>query len=671
MLQPYIPLGPQRKATLQEILTRFEETSTYTYPLDNHHSIILSRDERESGNLRRYKNSPFPLLQNIEQFCTSLGGWNSELLEYGIRTRAKGPELSTNHRSGSQISLIHHSNLSSKGNWYLKLQYKRLSKYRSERKILEYWDLSWTLMLKSWSYRIASLNSWQSRWYKTLSLTELEKLWKGLHRILNLTETKTNVYNVWIESPKGKYRQLGVPNKPWRLYLHMLNQFISYIYDPHLPSSTYDGFLYNRGCKTWWEKLIWSPLLSTYSWIMEVDFSSGFPNLNLHFVAKALNSDGLLPPNLINLILTHLKSPLITAPTFPTFESFVEHHENLLWRKSDRSVHMGLGISPILYVITLHWGLQQLNLLNPYFTYKAYADDLTFFFQPRWIWNYFTRDWLTSLTFFASILTSQNPLLHSLNQEPLLQKIGLRFCLTKSGWVRIQWIWIRSLKSLGLTLYCKDNLWTQITKLYYHLPLTLHLKGSTRGRGMNPKTGKRSTPPSNQPLEWWTSDKTRVLDLTTLISHYQTYFGLLQSKLYSPLPLPKGILGNLRSNLKPLSLLDQLLKWKANHLLPHHEKLNLYNTSSKLNELMLNLTSPISQPNSLLNNHLRLWKLKPKWPSIKRWIKEYKEIKNPLNPLDENQPNYFIKYSELKLTKAQIQNYRELYKLEQENLNLP
>jgi len=90
----------------------------------------------------------------------------------------------------------------------------------------------------------------------------------------------------------------------------MLNIFLSYQYEPHLPSSEYHGFIYQRGCKSWWEDVLWNDILTKYNNIVEVDLSSGFPNMNLQTVRKALISDQLVPESIINLILTHLKSPL-------------------------------------------------------------------------------------------------------------------------------------------------------------------------------------------------------------------------------------------------------------------------------------------------------------------------------------------------------------------------
>jgi hypothetical protein len=70
-------------------------------------------------------------------------------------------------------------------------------------------------------------------------------------------------------------------------------------------------------------------MIKDYPNIIELDFSSGFPNLSLHGVEKALTQDGLIPPPIRNLILHHMKSPLIASSEFPTFETYVEHHENL------------------------------------------------------------------------------------------------------------------------------------------------------------------------------------------------------------------------------------------------------------------------------------------------------------------------------------------------------
>jgi hypothetical protein len=85
---------------------------------------------------------------------------------------------------------------------------------------------------------------------KTFNYKELRRIFNGLHMILSLTQQKTSIHNVWVESPAGKGRQLGVHNQSLRYYLKMLNQFLTYVYSPHLSRKIYDGFIYERGCKS-------------------------------------------------------------------------------------------------------------------------------------------------------------------------------------------------------------------------------------------------------------------------------------------------------------------------------------------------------------------------------------------------------------------------------------
>jgi len=309
---------------LKEILKEFGHKSYLKYKLDSGSYLILTKDSRKIQSYKRYYDSPFPLLGNLEVFSTTVGEWNNELKKYGLKTRSKANEHPTT-LVGTKIHLCYYDTLNSKGNRYLRQQYKRLNLYRTSGNSLRYWRLSWELMHRSWNFRLASLNSWHSTWYKDLARYELSRLMKGLNKILNLDLVQTTLQNVWIESPRGKYRQLSIPPKSWRLYFHMLNFFISYIYSPHLSLNHYDGFIYQRGCKSFWENLLWSPLLSNYSNLMEVDLSSGFPNMSLKILRQALLHDGLIPPCYIHLILHHLKSKMNESTLFPTFESYVEN----------------------------------------------------------------------------------------------------------------------------------------------------------------------------------------------------------------------------------------------------------------------------------------------------------------------------------------------------------
>jgi len=668
-LKSYYSLKKDRTSKIKDIITQFGENSFIKYSLDLTTSLILTKDERSLNTKRRFKNSPFPKLSNIEYFSSSAGDWDQELLSYGIQTRSKTTNLNTS--LGIRIHLIKIDSVNCRGNRYLNRQYNGLKRKRDNKDYLRYWQHCWTLMLKSKVFRQSCLNSWLPTWYKTLKFKEVSKILNGLNPIINLKQQQTLVKNVWIESPLGKWRQLGIPNKTWRLYLHILNMFISYLYSPYLDPEIYDGFIYERGCKSWWETVLWSPLLENYNWLIEVDFSSGFPNLNLHSVSEALKSDGLIPLSIINLILTHLKSPLQESKTFPTLETFIENEENRNWRISDRSVPMGLGISPILYVITLNWAFRKLQLNGPDLKSKWYADDGSLYFNTQWLLNFPRWSGKGYYWILKEIYNRRNPILSYFNDHSLFKWVGLRFDSKKSGWIRIWGIWIKPYKSLGLSLYTSLNYLQQLYFLITQQPIPLSLKGSTRGRGANPLKKKSSTLPSSKELFYLSKTGGPNLDLMTLIRQYKPYFGLFQSKLYnssdiSNYKFPKLIY---KSN----SLLGILFKQNINKELPKLERLTLYNSGSKCNSILLNLEVEI---NSSLSFNL--------YKSLKR-CKVFLENDNPQilkvdisNPLKKNnkynlkEDDYFKKYSELNISIEKQQRYKQKYefnKMKTELLN--
>jgi len=655
-LKESFPEKSERLSVKEDLLKKLENESYVKYNLPNNTSLILSKEIRKVSKLKRYEDSPFPLLSNIECFNHAPGDWNSELIKYGIKTRHKLDDHQSAGESGVQVFLIKYSTLNNQSNKYLLKQYKRLRKFRDKREITKYWKLSWQLMTQSWSFRLACLNSWQPLWYRNQSIKELNKTWTGLNRILNLEELVSEVRNVWIESPKDKWRQLGIPSKSWRLYFHMLNMWITYIYDPYLSPKLYDGFIFNRGCKSWWEYVLWSPLLQIYSSIIELDFSSGFPNLSLHGVKRALHNDKLIPKNLINLILSHLKSSPHSASSYPTLETYIENEENQAWRKSCRSVHMGIGISPILFVITLNWALIKENLLSLNMTYKWYADDGSIFFNLKGLWEFFwTRSFSDKLLILKSLNQKENPILKVLNNSSTFQKVGLRICSKKSGLVRLFQIWIKPYKSLGLTLSTPLSIWKQVLYTLLWKPLPYSLQASTRGRGANPTKKQQATSPSNLKLDFKGKNKRRM-DLERMLLEYKPYFGLLLAKLYNNNKSPSS--QNKLLDSKPGSLLWKVNPHKQNKNLSKSERFTLYNAGSKMNWLFLSLISPgnpDSEPLLWINSQLER-EATPPWKEISRFApnmnhKDY-YICDCWNKADQS-VEYFKKYSEIKLTEEQ------------------
>jgi len=658
MLIPYYPVKESRTCLIKDILHQFVQKSEYKLSLDRDTSIFLKKDLRGINHLRRFENSPFPLLSNIELFSSTPGEWNKSLGQYGLKVRCKQNDDQKETEIGSSLYLIKYENPSSRVNRYLKKRYKLLSHYRSQNEITLYWTECIRLLHKSWGFKHACLNNWSSRWYKEYKTYELKKLWNGLNKILNLTQITTLIQNVWIESPKGKYRQLGVPPKSWRLYLHILNLFLSYIYSPYLPNSVYDGFLFGRGCKSWWETLLWSPLLNTFNSIYEVDFSSGFPNLNQESLRQALLHDGLVPLNLVNLFMQHLRSPLKSSHTFPTFETYVEHHENLPWRESYRSVHMGLGFSPLFFVITQNWALKQHPILSKV-AQKWYADDGSFYFNLPWIQLILKTCDTPPLRFLWETMKGQNPLISYLNSHPSLNSNGLRLCPKKSGLVKLFGFWLKPYKSLGLCLFTNESLLSQLTKLILGLSITLNLKSNTRGRGENPKTGRKSTLAQTKLLDYGPLEP--KLNLSRLLNHYQHYFGYLMAKLYSD-----DLVTNSPTKLKckkgsPLWYLQR----KRKNSFTSEDKITIYNAGSKMNKYYLSILKG-DNPSEYREIKELKSKLNPQWKPVNIDLLNT-PFPNPFTKKfskSEFDASGFKKYSELKLSKAQLEKYRSEFNLQ-------
>jgi len=143
-----MPVRSERAPFILSLLKQFESQNYLRHFLPDNTSIILHKDERQLNRLRRFEQSPFPLLSSIEYFSNSVGQWNTDLANYGIKTRTKLGDLPPTE-VGVRIHLIRHTSLSSKGNSFLKRQYSRLTNLRDQKRIIPYWRLFYLLLTTS------------------------------------------------------------------------------------------------------------------------------------------------------------------------------------------------------------------------------------------------------------------------------------------------------------------------------------------------------------------------------------------------------------------------------------------------------------------------------------------------------------------------------------------
>ena len=138
-LKPHVPDRKVRQTLISKLNAQFEKCSFLKYNLSSNQFLILSRDERKIRSLRRYKESPFPYLKNLEGFSIMLGEWNQELQDYNIQSREKlGDNPHNESLVGCQIFISCYNTINSKGNRYLRKQYRRLESYRQHHLIDSY-----------------------------------------------------------------------------------------------------------------------------------------------------------------------------------------------------------------------------------------------------------------------------------------------------------------------------------------------------------------------------------------------------------------------------------------------------------------------------------------------------------------------------------------------------
>jgi len=331
---------------------------------------------------------------------------------------------------------------------------------------------------------------------------------------------------------------------------------------------------------------------------------------------------------------------------------------------SNRSVPMGIGISPILFVITFDWCLRSQQIQNPHLEYKAYADDLSFYFNLSGFRTLISRLKLSKLWLLKELLYGRNILISALNSPSLFHHAGLRFCPQKSGLVRFLGLWLKPFKSLGLQLYTDVSPWSQIPYLLSMISLPLNLMGYTRGRAANPLSGKSATPASRVLLNFRKSVTSLPLTYSLMVKSFRKYFGLLMSKLYSS----KEVEPNFSVNSDAHSYLWLITKNRPRNkkLRTNHIHLDLYNSGSEINRLFLSVNK---------YNHLD-----DKWnrvcPNLERSLRQNWHLTSVAYPsivsdgLIPNLPpdyGYFSKYSELNLSPEELSNLKASY----ENHKLP
>ena len=119
---------------------------------------------------------------------------------------------------------------------------------------LLYWD-NFYKALKTKPYLwLSALNSWKPDYYTLPSEKFIPWLYKFEDYLWNDT-THVPLQSIWIESPKGKFRMLCVPNFAYCWVCRLWNDALSLWVENKIPCN-FHGFIYGRGCKSWWQHFL-------------------------------------------------------------------------------------------------------------------------------------------------------------------------------------------------------------------------------------------------------------------------------------------------------------------------------------------------------------------------------------------------------------------------------
>jgi hypothetical protein len=360
---------------------------------------------------------------------------------------------------------------------------KRVKQISSE----VYFETFVNTLKSSPSLWLSTLNSWCPDFYK-LEYSKMKYEIKKLSRLISSNKTHGKLRNVWIESPKGKWRMICVPGFSYRWYCRMWNDCLSLWIKPRLHEN-YHGFIYGRGSLSWWTDFIKKDWQS-YDYIFEFDMASFFPNVNKKEGLEALkyfNVTQKYARHLIKLVSGEIQE----SPFWPNEMCYFEETLNEGYRQTNRNLPMGNALCPLISSLVLykHFDEKGFNLDSD-LQVTGYADDnmllMTQKGYERLINNMGSEDITSYLSDYKKGIII----------EPL-----------KSNWIKKEGKWLKSLKNLGL-VYSEGDLF-----------------GSTRGTDKNG--------PSTLKFELFNNSK-EVLNLNYLQTHnlLEKYLGFITSRLF-------------------------------------------------------------------------------------------------------------------------------------------
>lgn len=352
-------------------------------------------------------------------------------LSLGIEKKVKIDPVITEYKNG-------------KMNQYMKYQIKRLYNMKSDP--VKFWKTCKLILLYSSVFRVSAINHVCTNWYKSMEYYKILRANKKVDKIIKTDNWSIVYHRVYIPK-KNTFRPLGVPTLEWRIYLHMINNFMHmFVKDYLLPSQ--HGFIPGRGTLSAWKEIMTKAISKPY--IYECDLKQFFPSVNVSKLGKLLETD-LKVPLTISTGLFELNSSLPILPKEVKLnENYTqETRERLLNYKEEQDWDWAEDVPDSYYNNSSSGGFKLDSSGTPEFWENPIGVPQGAPTSPLISILILVKSFLTQT---PSISYADDPIFYSdrpfeIQEEP---DLGVLLNKEKSDWVKKDGLWLTDLKYLGL-----------------------------------------------------------------------------------------------------------------------------------------------------------------------------------------------------------------------------
>lgn len=249
-------------------------------------------------------------LPNVRGFSVKVSPWDWVFAIFGLRKRLT-----------PKLQFHPYSNLDS--NRYVEYMYQRLTKQVSIKEYDKAVETMWILM-NSKSYLACCYNKVVRNWHRELPLWLVEKHLSSINEMVKARSTAIDYKRVYFWDVK-KYRPLGVPSIPWRVYLHMYNNLLVQ-WRMHSETGVQHAYLPGKGALTAWNQIV--KLLNQPN-IYESDYKGFFDNVSHNAIKKVLLENLNLPEAEVEFLMDLNRSIVVLPKERPIAETDVDVLSNL------------------------------------------------------------------------------------------------------------------------------------------------------------------------------------------------------------------------------------------------------------------------------------------------------------------------------------------------------